>query len=229
MSKVKYKRRESNHSVIESYRALCTNLQFCGKDKKVIGITSATPDEGKSTVTQNIAITLASLGHKVILVDADLRRSVVLGKLVHTEEIKGVSHCLSGQAELNEIIYDTNLDNMDLIVAGPVPPNPTELLGGARFKEMIRRLREEYDYVLVDTPPIGSVIDGVIISKVCDGMVIVIESGKISYRFAQDVKRQLEVSGCPILGTVLNKVETKGNSYYGKYGKYGKYGVYGDY
>ena len=108
--------------------------------------------------------------------------------------------------------------------AGPVPPNPAELLGGKTFHEMLVSARKVYDYVLIDTPPVGNVIDSVVIAEQCDGIIMVIESGTISYRFAQNVKAQIEKSNCPILGVVLNKVDITRQGYYGKY--YGKYGDY---
>ena len=115
--------------------------------------------------------------------------------------------------------------NKVLLICGPVPPNPSELLGNDRFKNMIARAREEYDMVIIDTPPLGSVIDTAVVSKVCDGVVLVVAAGTISYRFVRSVKEQLEVTGCRILGAVLNKVDMTGKGYYGKY--YGRY--YGRY
>lgn len=118
-----------------------------------------------------------------------------------------------------------NVNDFDIIFTGPIPPNPSELLGGDAFKNMLEVLRMKYDYVIVDTPPLGSVIDGAVVGAICDGTVLVVESGAISYKFAQNVKEQLDKVGCRILGCVLNKVNTKKNPYYGKY--YGYY--YGSY
>ena len=176
----------------EAYKTLRTNLSFAGKNVKVISLTSCTPNEGKTSVSFQLCLSLAESGKKTILVDADLRKSV---------------------------------NNFDIIFAGPIPPNPSELLGGDAFKNMLEVLRMKYDYVIVDTPPLGSVIDGAVVGAICDGTVLVVESGAISYKFAQNVKEQLDKVGCRILGCVLNKVNTKKNPYYGKY--YGYY--YGSY
>ena len=168
---------------------------------------------------------LAESGKQTILVDADLRKSVLRGRYKANREKYGLSHYLSGQVELDDACCRTNVNNFDIIFAGPVPPNPSELLGGDAFRNMLEVLRMKYDYVIVDTPPLGSVIDAAIVGAICDGTVIVVESGAISYKFVQNVKEQLNKVGCRILGCVLNKVNTKKNPYYGKY--YGHY--YGNY
>lgn len=226
MVNVEIKTQKLDYSGAEAYKSLRTNLQFCGEDKKVIAITSCTPNEGKSSVTMNLAVSLAEAGKKVLLIDADLRKSVLVGRTKVKESIKGLTHYLSKQAALIEVICATNVKNMHIVYAGPVPPNPAELLGGKYFRELLSSLRKVYDYILVDTPPLGSVIDSAIIAEECDGSIMVIETGVISYRFAQDVKSQLEKSNCPILGVVLNKVDMSKQGYYGKYyGRYyGKYG-----
>ena len=218
MVNVEIKTQKLDYSGAEAYKSLRTNLQFCGEDKKVIAITSCTPNEGKSSVTMNLAVSLADAGKKVLLIDADLRKSVLVGRTKVKESIKGLTHYLSKQAALIEVICATNVKNLHIVYAGPVPPNPAELLGGKHFRELLTSLRKVYDYILVDTPPLGSVIDSAIIAEECDGSIMVIETGVISYRFAQDVKRQLEKSNCPILGVVLNKVDMSKQGYYGKYG-----------
>ena len=125
-----------------------------------------------------------------------------------------------------------------MIIAGPFAPNPTELLGRERFSALLANLRAEYDVILVDCPPLGWVIDAAVIAPNCDGAILVVESGAISYRYLQEVKKQLEVTGVPILGAVLNKVKVEKGGYYnryysghykGYYNKYGKYGKYGKY
>ena len=226
MVNVEIKTQKLDYSGAEAYKSLRTNLQFCGEDKKVIAITSCTHNEGKSSVTMNLAVSLAEAGKKVLLIDADLRKSVLVGRTKVKESIKGLTHYLSKQAALIEVICATNVKNMHSVYAGPGPPNPAELLGGKYFRELLSSLRKVYDYILVDTPPLGSVIDSAIIAEECDGSIMVIETGVISYRFAQDVKSQLEKSNCPILGVVLNKVDMSKQGYYGKYyGRYyGKYG-----
>ena len=212
----------------EAYKALRANLQFCGADKKAIVLTSCTPNEGKTNASLQLALSLAKSGKKTALIDADMRKSVLLGGVYEgTKEVLGLSHYLSGQNSLQDVLYSTNLSNFYTIFSGPFPPNPAELLGGERFEEMLETLKKVCDYIIIDTPPIGRVIDAAVIAGKCDGAVLLIESGAISYRFAQEVKEQLERTGCPMLGAILNKVDpTEG---YGKYGKYGSYGAYGHY
>lgn len=234
MSTIKLKMKKLDYETNESYKTLRTNLQFCGEDKKVIVMTSCTPNEGKSTVATYLTSAMAQAGKKVLLVDGDLRKSQFTGNFEITEEVKGMAHLLSGQASLEEVICNTDQEGMDVIFSGPVPPNPTELLGDKGFKNMITKCRKMYDYVFIDSPPLGSVIDSAIIAEACDGSIIIIEAEVISYRFVLEIKEQLEKSNCPILGTILNKVDVRGQKYYSRYygrkygyGKYYKYGNYG--
>lgn len=205
----------------EAFKSLRTNIQFCGSDIKVIGVTSCTPGEGKSSVSMHLAHTLAESGKKVIFIDADLRKSVIMGRYQVEGKIFGLTIYLSGMVDQKDIINKTDVENLDMVFAGPVPPNPSELLGSSKFEELIEKLRNDYDYVIIDTPPVGSVIDGAVVAKSCDGMVMIVQQKVISYRFAQHMKKQLQRSNCKILGVVLNKVEFNGSSPYGKY--YGKY------
>lgn len=226
MKEVNIYRQELDYSANESYKSLRTNLLFCGEEKKVIAITSCTPNEGKSTVSLNLAFSLADSGKKVLFIDADLRKSVLMGRTeVEGDEIKGLSHLLSHQETIENVICATNIPRFHIIYAGAFPPNPAELLGGNYFKRFLSAIRKVYDYIIIDTPPLGSVVDSAVIANECDGSIIVMESGVISYRFAQDVKGQLEKCNCPILGVILNKVDMSKQGYYGKY--YGKY--YGRY
>ena len=218
----------------EAFKSLRTNLRFCGEDKKVICLTSCTPNEGKTSIGLNLAKSLGESGQRVLLLDADLRKSVMMGRvgIENTEEIQGLTHYLSGQAKLEDILYADVVNRMHVIFSGPFPPNPSELLGSRKFKDLMRMLRGVFDYIIVDTPPIGSVIDTAVIAESCDGIVFVVAQGEISYRFAQDAKAQLERTGVPILGAILNKVSERNDSYggyYGRYGAYGRYGRYGKY
>ena len=226
MADIRIKYQKLTFPVEEAYKSLRTNLFFCGREKKVIAITSCTPNEGKSTVSLNLALSLAEAKKKVILIDADLRNSTLLGKIHMVGEKEGLAYYLSGMASYDELICTTDHENLDMILTGGFPPNPAELLGDSSFKALLDRLRDEYDYVIVDTPPIGNVIDSAIIAESCDGLVMVVEANAISYRFAQRVKEQLEKTNCPILGVILNKVDPTAQGY-GKYGQYGKYGRYG--
>jgi len=213
-------RKKDYHSE-EAYRTLRTNVLFCGDENKVIAITSCTPDEGKSTVSFELAASLADAGNRVLFIDADLRKSRTIGRLRIKKATKGFTHYLSGQSQINEVIYDTSISNLHMILAGPIPPNPAELLGGKYFKVLIPALRKRYDYIIIDTPPLGNVIDCAVMAKECDGAIMVVESQKISYKFAQRVKDQLVKAGFPLLGVVMNKVKMNDKRYYDKY--YGAY------
>lgn len=218
-------KKELDYRTNESYKTLRTNIQFCGDDLKVLAFTSCTPNEGKSSVSINLAYAFAEAGKRVILIDADLRKSVLVGRYKVGEVENGLTHFLSGQVEMDEAICHTQSNNLDIMFAGALSPNPAELLNHSRFSSMLATLREQYDYVLVDTPPLGSVIDSAIIARNVDGAILVLEANAIGYKFAQSVKDQLEKSNCRILGVVLNKVPMDKKGYYGKY--YGKY--YGNY
>ena len=214
----------------EAYKRLRTNIQFCGNDVKVIALTSTVSNEGKSSVSFNLAASIAELGKKVIFLDTDLRKSVLVGRYKINKAVKGLTHYLSGVNQFDEVVYATNVDNLHVVFSGPVPPNPAELLGNKYFKGLLAQLRKTYDYVIIDTPPIGSVIDAAIVAQECDGVVLVVSAGEISYKAVQRSKAQMEKSDCRLLGVVLNKVPMGKSGYYGKYyGKYyGNYGNYGD-
>lgn len=213
----------------EAYKTLRTNIEFAGADKKVIMLTSSAPNEGKSTVSLSLALSIAEGGKKVLFIDADLRKSVLIGRHHIHGEIKGLSHFLSGRAELKDVIMKTQQDGLYILFAGVVPPNPAELLGTRRLEALIEGARKAYDYVIIDAPPLGSVIDGAIIARCCDASILVVAANTISRKFTKSVKDQLEKTGCPILGVVMNKVDLKQNKYYGSYygGYYGDYGNYG--
>ena len=206
----------------EAYRTLRTNVLFCGEEINAIAVTSCTPEEGKSEVSFRLAESLAETDRKILYIDADLRRSVFSKRYQVTQEVKGLSHYLSGQEELGAVVCATNISNLHVILPGPVPPNPSELLGNEHFRQLMEKTHALYDYIIIDTPPLGSVIDAAVIAKECDGAMLVIENDAISYKMAQKVERQLERSGCRILGAVLNKVDVRAKGYYGKY-YYSKY------
>ena len=210
----------------EAYKTLRTNVQFCGNDVKIISLTSCVPNEGKSMVSFNLAISMAETGKKVLFIDADLRKSVLIGRYKINKAIKGLTQYLSGVEQLDDVRYSTNVKNMDLILSGPVPPNPAELLNNEKFTELLETARKEYDYVIIDTPPIGQVIDPAIVAHQTDGVIFLISQANISYKYAQKQIEQMRKSGCRILGAVLNKVdpEEKGGYYGGYYGKYSKKG-----
>lgn len=219
MMRINIRKEDMSYISKEAYKSLRTNLLFCGNDKKVVAVTSCTPGEGKSNVSMNLSMELAETGKSVLLIEGDLRKPVLMGRVGCREKGKGLTYYLSGQIPLTDIICATSIPQFYIIFSGPVTPNPTELLGGGNFAEMIRKLRKVYDYIIIDTPPLGSVIDSAVIAEHCDGILMVIEAEAVSYRLAQEVKSQIEKTKCPILGVVLNKVRKKKSEYKKYYGQ----------
>lgn len=201
----------------EAYKTLRTNIEFTGERVKVISITSCIPDEGKSNVAMNLSVSLAENGKKVLLIDADMRKSTMAGHFKIKNMKKGLSHFLSGQCEKEEIMGETNIDGMHMILAGAIPPNPSELLSEEKFAAFLKEMREVYDYIIIDCPPLGSVIDALIPGKLSDGVALVVETENVSYKMVQRIKKQLETAECRILGVILNKVNIKGSIYYKNY------------
>ena len=207
----------------EYYNALRTNIQLSGNNLQVISITSVKPGEGKSTTSTNIAWAFARAGYKTLLVDADIRNSVMSGVFKSREKITGLTEFLSGTTDLSHGLCDTNVENLFVVQAGSISPNPTALLQSENFSTMIDTLRKYFDYIIVDTAPIGIVIDAAIITQKCDASVLVTAAGEANRKDVQKAKDQLEQTNKPFLGVVLNKFNTSAE----KYGSYGEYGSYG--
>ena len=212
--------RKENYFYEESIKTLRTNIQFTGKNVKTILLTSCYPNEGKSDIAMQLAQEIGKAGKSVLLIDADLRKSAYIVRYKVKRSVKGLSEFLSGQASESEIKYTTNFQNVDIIFSGPSAPNPSELLEDPAFGELMKRVRTEYDFVLLDTPPIMTVIDAAVIAKESDGAVLVIESGRVSYKAAQKALEQIRKSDCKVLGAVLNKVDIKRDKYYSDYSSY---------
>ena len=204
----------------ESMRMLRTNLQFSGGNLRVILFTSSIQDEGKSETSFQLAISFAKLDKKVLYVDADMRKSVFTSRYQIKENVQGLSQYLSGQ-NTEDIVYKTNIKNMDVVFAGPYAPNPAELLYENKLDEFIKKQRLQYDYIIIDAPPLANIVDAAVIGRCVDGAGIVVKSATVSQRMVKRVKDQLEKVNCKIIGAVLNGVEMKKNSYHYKY--------YGDY
>lgn len=217
----------NDYRMVEGLNQLKTNLAFCGKDIKVITMTSSVPNEGKSSISLSLSRTLAESGKKILMVDADLRKSVMAARY-HIQGIdKGLSHYLTGQAEVEDIIYETEVEGLGITVAGPLSPDPTSILDSEQFEQFIENVRDMFDYVIIDAPPLGVVIDAVIIGKYTDGAVIVIEQGVIKRKIVQDVIKQLKRGEVRILGAVLNKVDERIGAY-GNYEYKYSYSYYGE-
>ena len=229
----------------EAYKALRANLQFCGADKKAIVLTSCTPNEGKSNASLQLALSLAKSGKKTALIDADMRKSVMVDKYGLKKEdgskIMGSSYYLANDIRLEDAVLHTQYEHGDIMPNNDNVVNPSILLENHKFEEMLDQLAEKYRYVFVDAPPLNLVSDGERIGSLCDGAVLVVRGNSTPKNIVKNSALQLERAGCPLLGVVLNRVKGAGGGYYykqygGHYGKgygYGKeygygYGYYGD-
>lgn len=204
----------SDYATREAYKTLRTNLMFCGSEKKVIGITSCQPSEGKTTVVVGLARSLSEIGKRVLVIDADMRRSAMYSCYGEPGKRAGLSQLLSGQVEVAEAVVATQYPGLHIIFSGFYPPNPVELLEGDRFASLVASAREEYDYILIDCPPVGGVIDAVVIAKRCDGVLMVLANGKDSIRMARSCKQQIERAGCSIIGVALNTANRRHDKQY---------------
>ncbi|RKV62854.1 MAG: tyrosine-protein kinase [Streptococcus sp.] len=220
------KKKNSIQRTEEYYNALRTNIQLSGEDIKIVSLTSVQPNEGKSTTSTNLAIAFARAGYKTLLIDADIRNSIMSGVFKSSAKITGLTDYLAGKTDLSQGLCETDVKNLFVIESGQSSPNPTALLQSKNFDAMMNILRRYYDYVIVDTPPIGLVIDAAIISQKCDASILVAESGSVKRKALQKAKEQLEQTGTPFLGVILNKYDVSGDRY-GAYGAYGNYGNYG--
>ena len=214
--------------VVESYKQLRTNIVFAMsvRNTSVIEISSSYPGEGKSITSANVAIAMAQTGAKVLLIDCDLRKSVQ-HKIFKVENIsrEGAFENVSFSLEKG-CVHKKVTKNLDLISSGPIPPNPSELIASQNMKNFIEEVQKNYDYVIVDTPPIGVVSDALELSQYTGGLVIVTRQGVTTY---EDVKRTLSSAkflNVNILGLVVNGIEDSKFNGYGKYNKYKKYGKY---
>lgn len=214
------------YRVKEAFNALCTNLLFVDDDVKVIMVTSCFPQEGKSSISVEMMRTMGEMGKRVILVDADIRASdlmeeydirVPAGK---GKSFRGLSRYLAGGCSVEDIICTTNIKNVSLIPAGRNVVNSLPLFTNERMEALISHLRERYDVIIVDTPPIGTIIDAAKISLCCDGALLVVKSGRVRRRDLANATQQLERTGCPIFGVVLNAFNEDaygGKDYYNSY------------
>ena len=214
MESIKLKTPWKDHYFVqEAFKVLRTNLQFCGQDIRVVLLTSCNENEGKSTITLNIARSFAELGKKVLVIDADLRKSVLAGRNTNVRNPKGLSEVLTGMCTVGEALYRVEESSLYVLFAGQYPPNPVELLSGKYFSTLLEECRKNFDYIFIDTPPLGRVIDAAVIAPNCDGTALVVGKNKIRYSQAQEVTEQLRKSGCRILGVIRNSVKQKKHGY----------------
>ncbi|MEG0874738.1 MAG: CpsD/CapB family tyrosine-protein kinase [Clostridiales bacterium] len=216
-------------SVVESYKSLRTNLLFslsvAVDKKKTVIITSSNPGEGKSTAAVNLSIALSDAGNKTLLIDGDLRRPVIHSFLKLANDY-GLSNVLAGFKKEDEVIKPY-YELFDVILAGAAVPNPSELLSSEAMKNLLSRLEEKYDYIIIDTPPVNVVTDAIALAPFAAGVILMVKAESTSYPDLEKVLAQLEFSGVKIFGLVLNSAANKKHLIYSKYGFYGKYKSYG--
>ena len=219
---------EPKSSISEAFRSLRTSIHFSGISKKqqVMMVTSSLPYEGKSTILGNLAIILSQTGMRVLLLDGDLRRPS-MHKLYGHSKSPGLTELLAGDNDINTLIHNTEVPGLDFISAGTTPPNPAELLGSDKMKNMLQQFRERYDVILIDAPPVLAVTDALLLSTMVDMLFMVLELGKVPGKAATHAKELLQNAGAPIAGVVLNDKSEEGLQRYGYYGeKYYRYGYY---
>lgn len=211
---------KTRFDVKEAYNELRTNLIFSipSSDSKVIAVTSSITSEGKSTTCVNTAISFADIYGKTIIVDCDLRRPNV-DKLLGLQNKKGLSNLLVNDCKFEDVVIKTKHKNLDVIIAGNIPPNPTELLSSDSMLKLIGQLKKEYEYIFLDTPPTNIVIDTSILVKLVDGVILVVRQQLAEKKMLQDAIKRLRFANAKILGFVLNDMPSVNQKYTkGKYG-----------
>jgi capsular exopolysaccharide synthesis family protein len=208
---------EPRGTASEDYRSLRTSLLYSLVDTppKVVEVTSAGPSEGKSTTSANLGVVLAQVEKQTLIVDCDMRKPTI-HKIFGLRNLQGLVNVLAGEHDLPEVCQEA-LPGLKAITTGPIPPNPAELLSSRRFTELLNQTREEFDYVLLDVPPIGIVSDPAIAATQADGVLLVIDSQSTRKGSVRQAMRSLEGVGANVLGTVMNNVKASKGGYYYRY------------
>lgn len=217
-----------DYACTEAINTLCTNLTFMGSKYKRIMISSVNGAEGKSFLSMQIMRTLADLGKYVVVIDADLRRSVidVMYRVRYNDSEKlGITHFLAGKCEIEDVLYSTDFKRAYFVPVGYAVSNSLALLNSPRFQDLLDQLVTQTDYIIIDAPPVGMIVDASEIAKSCDGAILAVGYNMVRHRELQEARQQIELSGCTVLGAVLNNVPPNaynskkyfGHSYYGGY------------
>lgn len=205
----------------EVYKRLRTNIEFSGDDNKIICITSCSAGDGKTSVSYYLSRVMAKNGKKTLLIDADLRNSSMHHRMNFDKTTLGLSHFLVGKADAQSVIYKTSYDNLFFIPTGVFSRHPSELFSSKRFAQFLEAYRQYFDYIIIDTPPVGAVIDAVVIANHCDAYIIVTASGKNSRVAVKQAIEDMSVANSNFLGVVLNKIEKNTPGYYNYSYSYG--------
>lgn len=217
---------EAPFQVEEAYNSLRTNIQFLSADKKIkkLVITSSGPLDGKTTVSVNLGISMAKSGQRVLVIDADLRKPRV-NKIFRINASPGLTNILIEGRDPDKVIVKSKERGVDLITSGPVPPNPSELLGSERMKNLLTKLEQDYDYIILDTPPAAFITDAAVLSQYADGVILVVAHKRSTYEMVDGTVNNLRTAGASVVGMVLTDVELskmRGGYNYYRY-KYHKY------
>lgn len=208
----------SSFSTKEAYRTLRTNIRFAlrGEGCKSFCITSSAQGEGKSITVVNLAISFAEAGHKVLLIDADLRRPAIARLLVE-KATPGLSNLLAGHATEEEAVRPSVYTNLDVLMSGDIPPNPAELLGSERMAQLVEKMSGKYDYILIDTPPVNIVSDTCVIANMLDGVLLLARQERSRKDNIKRAVNSLKLTGAKLLGCVFNGVPRESKGYYNYY------------
>ena len=208
--------------ISEQYREIRTNIEYSNVDQntKTILVTSSDKNEGKTTTVSNLAVSFANLNKKILLIDCDLRNPSI-HKMFRLNNIYGLTDILAKDRAVDKCIQETELKNLYVLTAGATPPNPAEILSSEKMKNLIEDLKNIYDYIFIDTPPIGLVTDAGVLSSFTDGVVLVVKSESVEKKYLEETKKKLDAVDARILGAILNsyKSEQKDYNYYSYYGK----------
>jgi polysaccharide biosynthesis transport protein len=212
----------------ECCRSIRTNILFMSPDHPphTIVVTSPSPQEGKTTTTINLAVTMAEAGGKVLVIDTDMRRPR-LHRSFGVPNQTGISTVIVGESTLDEVIKRTEVPNLDILTCGPIPPNPSELLHAAKFAQIIRECAKRYDRVILDSPPTSAVTDPAVLGNLCDGVILVVKGGQTKRESAALARRQLHSAKAKILGVIVNEIDFSNPSYGYQYYYYRDYARYG--
>lgn len=218
--------------VTEAYKNLRTNLTFAlsTKKNKIFAVSSSMASEGKSTVAANIAITLAQNNSKVLLIEGDLRKPVQ-HKIFGLKNDVGISTLIGGIHSFREVVHTNVIDNLDIVTCGPIPPNPSELLGSDNMKKLLEQLSSRYDYIIIDTPPINIVTDALTLLDTIAGILLIAKHAQSTYEALGEAINSIKMADGALLGVVVNNISVAGGKYGGKYSYKYKYSYrysYGD-
>lgn len=208
-------RRDPKSPISEAYRTIRTNIEFSNLDKdiKTIVVTSSQQNEGKSTVIANLAVSFAGMeDKKVLVVEGDLRNPTV-HRMFNVSNSHGITEILTGKKPFEECVHNTEVPGLYVVTCGKIPPNPSEMLASKKMKAFIESLKDHYDYIFIDAPPIGIITDAGILSTYTDGTILVVASKEADIEMVKIAKERLEKVKANILGVVLNKFEESSGSY----------------